>query len=42
MIAPSAVMPHISFSRGQKRMTACLISLALALLVVIALWEECA
>lgn len=40
MIA-SAIMPHILFTRKQETsMTAYLISLALAGLVVLAVWEE--
>jgi hypothetical protein len=37
--ACTAIMPHISFFPGEKPMTAYLISLALAGLVAIALWE---
>ena len=40
MIAPTAIMPHISFRRGNP-MTAYLISLALIGLIAIAVWEEC-
>jgi hypothetical protein len=40
MIASIAIMPHISFTQGTGgRMTAYLISLALAGLVVIVMWD---
>jgi hypothetical protein len=39
MIASSLIMPHILFTQRDAGMTAYLISLALAVLVVIVMWD---